>query len=112
MQFAKLLQLATHLMKKPLIVMTPLNGKVELRTHCCNCTLSISGYEHQFDLILIDMFGFDVIIGMNWLAKFRAKVDCHKKKIEFRIPGGEVLKYEGERGIPIQTEPMIANIWE
>src|SRR5438270_13167725 len=46
MQFAKSLQLATHLMKNPLTVITPLNGKVVLRTHCRECTLSISGYEH------------------------------------------------------------------
>src|SRR5438270_2478035 len=110
--FAKSLQLATYLMKKPLTVITPLNGRVELRTHCRNCTLSISGYEHQFDLILIDMTGFDIIIGMDWLAKYRAKVDCHKKRVEFRIPGGEVLKFEGERGLPKKINPMIANIWE
>src|SRR3954470_8235283 len=110
--FAKSLQLATYLMKRPLTVITPLNGRVELRTHCRNCSLSISGYEHQFDLILIDMTGFDIIIGMDWLAKYRAKVDCHKKRVEFRIPGGEVLKFEGERGIPKQTKLMIANIWE
>src|SRR4051812_8960556 len=112
MQFAKSLQLATYLMKKPLTVITPLNGRVVLRTHCRECSLSISGYEHQYDLILIDMTGFDVIIGMNWLAKFKAKVDCHRKKVKFRIPGGETLKFEGERGIPKQTNPMIANIWE
>src|SRR4051812_29808753 len=91
-------------MKRPLTVITPLNGKVELRTHCRNCSLSISGYEHQFDLILIDMSGFDIIIGME--------VDCHKKRVEFRIPGGEVLKFEGKRGIPKEINPMIANIWE
>src|SRR4051812_11435156 len=37
MPFAKSLQLATYLMKKPLTVTTPLNGKVELRTHCRLC---------------------------------------------------------------------------
>ena len=58
------------------------------------------------------MSGFDVIIGMDWLAKYRAKVDCHKKRVEFRIPGGEILKFEGERGIPKKINPMIANIWE
>src|SRR5438045_8169300 len=92
--------------------MTPLNEKVELRTHCRNCSLSISGYEHQFDLILIDMAGFDIIIGMDWLAKYRAKVDCHKKRVKFRIPGGEVLKFEGERGIRKKINPMIENICE
>src|SRR5205809_6788839 len=67
---------------------------------------------NKFNLILIDMTGFDVIIGMSWLSKFRAKVDCHRKRVEFRIPGGETLKFEGERRIPKQTSPMVANIWE
>src|SRR5438270_13562812 len=49
---------------------------------------------------------------MSWLSKYRAKVDCHRKRVEFRILGGETLKFEGERGIPKQVNPMIANIWE
>src|SRR3954470_16892393 len=99
-------------MTRSLTVMTPLNRRVVLRTHCRDCSLIISGYKHKFELILIDMTGFDVIIGMSWLSKFRAKVDCHRKRVEFRIPEGEVLNFEGERGIPKQTNPMIANIWE
>lgn len=58
------------------------------------------------------MTSFDVIIGMSWLAKYREKIDCHRKHFKFRRPDGEVLKFEGERGIPKHVTPMIANIWE
>src|SRR3954465_4772900 len=56
--------------------------------------------------------GFDIIIGMSWLSKFEAKLDCHKKRVKFKKPGGEKLKFEGKRGLPKQTNPLIANIWE
>ena len=32
------------------------------------------------DLIVVKMTDFNVILGMDWLASYRASIDCRKKK--------------------------------
>ncbi|GKF29281.1 putative reverse transcriptase domain-containing protein, partial [Tanacetum coccineum] len=33
--------------------------------------------------------GFDVIIGMDWLSKYNAKIICHEKVVRIRLPDGK-----------------------
>ena len=51
----------------------------------------------EADLILIDLKGFDVIIGMDWLASNYASMDCFYKEVIFRIPGLPVVVFYEER---------------
>ena len=37
------------------------------------------------DLIVLAMHDFDVILGMDWLAKYRACMDCFHKIVTLRI---------------------------
>ena len=43
------------------------------------------------------MAHFDVIIGMDWLTKFGAKIDCVTKTITFEEPEGGETKLAGEK---------------
>ena len=43
----------------------------------------IGGREFLIDFILLDIHDFDVILGMDWLSRHHAIVDCYKK--EFRL---------------------------
>ena len=38
-------------------------------------------------LILLDIHDFDVILGMNWLPRHHATVDCYRKEVRFCRPG-------------------------
>ncbi|GJV42872.1 putative reverse transcriptase domain-containing protein [Tanacetum coccineum] len=53
--------------------------------------------DHGYDVELADEMGsFDVIIGMDWLAKYHAVIVCDEKLI--RIPfGDEILIFHGDR---------------
>nr|GEV57761.1 putative reverse transcriptase domain-containing protein [Tanacetum cinerariifolium] len=54
------------------------------------CTLGLLGHPFNIDLMPIELGNFDVIIGMDWLAKYHALIVCDKKVV--RIPyGDEVL---------------------
>ena len=35
---------------------------------------------------ILDMTGYDVILGMDWLTVYRALVDCHCRRIIFSLP--------------------------
>ncbi|GJT85922.1 putative reverse transcriptase domain-containing protein [Tanacetum coccineum] len=59
------------------------------------CTLGLLGHSFDIDLILVEISSFDVIISMNWLAKYHAVIVCDEKII--RVPyGDEVLITRGD----------------
>ena len=45
---------------------------------------SIGGQDMKANLILIDLKGLDVILGMDWLATNYASMDCFRKEVIFR----------------------------
>ena len=58
---------------------------------------SIEGQDIEADLILINLKGLDVILGMDWLAANYASRDCFLKEVIFRRPGLLVVVFYGER---------------
>nr|GEV25448.1 putative reverse transcriptase domain-containing protein [Tanacetum cinerariifolium] len=58
------------------------------------CTLRLLGHPFIIDLMPVELGSFDVIVGMDWLAKYHALAICDEKVI--RIPyGDEVLIIRG-----------------
>nr|GEX11202.1 putative reverse transcriptase domain-containing protein [Tanacetum cinerariifolium] len=59
------------------------------------CTLGLLGYPFNIDLMPVELGSFDIIIGMDWLAKYYALIVCDEKVV--RIPyGDEVLIIRGD----------------
>ncbi|GKA96828.1 putative reverse transcriptase domain-containing protein [Tanacetum coccineum] len=59
------------------------------------CTLGLLGHPFDIDLMPVELGSFDVIIGMDWLAKYHALIVCDEKVV--RIPyGDEVLIVRGD----------------
>ncbi|GJU50900.1 putative reverse transcriptase domain-containing protein [Tanacetum coccineum] len=61
------------------------------------CKLEIEGHVFDIDLIPFRNGSFDVIIGMDWLSKYKAKIICHEKVVRIPLPDGKVLRVLGER---------------
>ncbi|GJT32094.1 putative reverse transcriptase domain-containing protein [Tanacetum coccineum] len=60
-----------------------------------DCTLGLLGLSFDIDLMPVELGSFDIIIGMNWLAKYHALIVCDEKVV--RIPyGDEVLIIRGD----------------
>ena len=57
----------------------------------------IGGQEFPADLIALDMRDFDVVLGMDWLSRHRATLDCYKKEVKLHIPGKLEVKFKGMR---------------
>ena len=81
----------------PLLVATPLGGSLEVRVVYRECDVSIGGYSLPADLILLDMTDFDSILGMDWLARHHAILDCRKKRVTLNLPGTPQLVFQGDR---------------
>ncbi|GJW90903.1 putative reverse transcriptase domain-containing protein [Tanacetum coccineum] len=59
------------------------------------CTLGLLGHPFDIDLMPVELGSFDVIIGMDWLAKYHALIICDEKVV--RIPyGDDVLIIRGD----------------
>ncbi|GKE30423.1 reverse transcriptase domain-containing protein, partial [Tanacetum coccineum] len=59
------------------------------------CTLGLLGHPFNIDLMPIELGSFDVIIGMDWMAKYHAVIVCDEKIICFPY-GNEVLIIQGD----------------
>ena len=57
----------------------------------------IGGQEFLADLILIDIHDFDVILGMDWLSRHHATVDCYRKEVRLCRPGQTEVVFYGLR---------------
>ena len=43
------------------------------------------------------MRDFDVVLGMDWLSRHRATLDCYKKEVKLHRPGKLEVKFRGIR---------------
>nr|GFB36542.1 reverse transcriptase domain-containing protein [Tanacetum cinerariifolium] len=72
------------------------NGRIsETNIVLRGCTLGLLGHPFDIDLMPVELGSFDVIINMDWLAKYHTLIVCDEKVI--RIPyGNEVLIIRGD----------------
>ena len=57
----------------------------------------IGGQEFPTDLVALDMRDFDVVLGMDWLSRHRATLDCYIKEVKFHKPGKLEVEFRGMR---------------
>ena len=56
----------------------------------------VNGVNMSADLIIVPLKKHDVILGMDWLGKYKAHIDCHRGRIQFERDEG-MLKFQGIR---------------
>ncbi|GKC68067.1 putative reverse transcriptase domain-containing protein [Tanacetum coccineum] len=60
------------------------------------CTLILLNQPFKIDLMPIKLGSFDVVIGMDWLSKYHARIICDEKVVHIPIDG-ETLIIRGDR---------------
>ncbi|GKE40854.1 putative reverse transcriptase domain-containing protein, partial [Tanacetum coccineum] len=71
------------------------NGNlVSTNTVIKGCTLTLQNQPFKIDLMPIKLGSFDVVIGMDWLSKYHAKILCDEKVVHISI-NGETLIIRG-----------------
>ena len=48
------------------------------------------------DVVVCPVKTYDVILGMDWLSKYKAHIDCHRGRVQFEIDNGKLV-YQGVR---------------
>jgi hypothetical protein len=44
-------------------------------------------------LVLLNMDVFDLILGMDWLSKYQAIIDCHSRRVVITLPTGDKVSF-------------------
>ncbi|XP_057548065.1 uncharacterized protein LOC130826500 [Amaranthus tricolor] len=55
--------------------------------------LKIGKVVFSSDLYVLDMEGLEVILGMDWLGRYKATIECREQKVLFKGPRGENVRY-------------------
>ncbi|XP_031120625.1 uncharacterized protein LOC116023756 [Ipomoea triloba] len=69
-----------------------------------NITIEIAGVNCPGNLVRFELEGINVVLGMDWLNKYKAQIVCDERKVVLRGPKGKRIIY---RGIDKQPEPRL-----
>ena len=94
------LGLEVETLKKPLYVSSPLGTRVSVDLICRGCKLEISRILLTVDLRVMDMSEFDVILGMDWLTKYRVVIDCERRRVTAYTPDSPYVMFQGTSTMP------------
>ena len=68
--------------------------------------LVIQNKDFPADLIVLGIHDFDIVLGMDWLSKHRATLDCYKKEVRLVRPEESGVIF---RGIRREIAPSLIN---
>ncbi|XP_052171569.1 uncharacterized protein LOC127787550 [Diospyros lotus] len=94
--FAKVLGDKPENLNCRMIVATPMGKSLETSSEYKNRKIQIGEVEFLVDLILLEFQDFDVILGMDFLTKYSATLDCKAKTVCLRSRDLNV-KFQGQR---------------
>ena len=80
-----------------ILVTNPLGHSVIVNRVYRDCPVKIREYEFLGDLIELSFREFDVILGMDWLSRHQAIVDCRTKRVTLRTTNEDEVTFIGER---------------
>ncbi|KAL5559193.1 hypothetical protein UlMin_035404 [Ulmus minor] len=77
----------------------------------CSVPIVIAGRELSVDLVILDMFDYDVIVGMDFLSKYGATINCKSRSVNFNPPGEDQFKFnsKGSRNQKMMISAMKAS---
>jgi hypothetical protein len=93
------------LLKYQIIVSSP-GGDMLARQLYPKVNLKIRGVDFVANLIVLESKGIDIILGMDWLSKYKVLIDCAKKSVKLTTLKGKELEFVTES---IVTAKGVAN---
>jgi hypothetical protein len=79
-----------------MVVSSP-GGDILARQVCPKVKIVLRGVEFSANLIVLDSKGIDVILGMDWMSKQKALIECAKKSMKLTTEAGQEIKYVAEQ---------------
>jgi hypothetical protein len=93
------------LLRRQMIVSSP-RGDMPARQLCPEVNLKIRAVDFVANLIVLQSKGIDVILGMDWLSKYKMLINYAKKSIKLTTLDGKELEFITE---PVVTAKGVPN---
>jgi len=93
--FAKELASKPSEMNVQLYVTTPLGSTYYTNLVFRNCPIQLEGRILPVDLVQLNIQGWDVILGIDWLTRHKVTIDCERKLVTFSTSDGERVTFKG-----------------
>ena len=74
--FVRLSRLVVRTLEPGLAVTNPIAKMVVCKHIVYECPVSICGRVLPTNLVVLPMFSYDIILGMDWLTKYSAVINC------------------------------------
>jgi hypothetical protein len=88
------------------MIVRSLEGDMLAWQLCPKVNLKIRGVDFIANLIVLESKGIDVILGMDWLSRYKVLIDCAKKSIKMTTLEGKEIEFIAE---PVVTAKGVAN---
>jgi hypothetical protein len=88
------------------MIVSSLGGDMPVRQLCPKVNLKIRGVDFVANLIVLKSKDIDVILGMDWLSKYKILIDCAKKSVKMTTPEGKEIEFIAES---VVTAKGVAN---
>ena len=86
-----------------MFVDTPIGGRVRLDHICRGCEFIMGDHQFVFDFIMLDMSGFDLILGMDWISSVHAHIDFYWRRVRLFSPEGLPFCVHGDQKSSIDS---------
>ena len=83
------------LLESPLCVATFSDEVMFGEYACVDCEVEVQCRKLLGDLVILEIIGFDMILGIDWLSRHHASVDCWNKIVAFKLD--EEMKFAFHR---------------
>ena len=91
------LGLEVETLEEPLHVNSPLGTRVSVDQICQDCELEILGILLTVDLRVMDMWEFDVILGMDRMTAHLVVIDCDRGRVTAYTPDDICVMFKGDK---------------
>nr|GFD04634.1 hypothetical protein [Tanacetum cinerariifolium] len=99
--FASSVTTTPTLLDHVLCISTPMKDSVRITHVYRDLSLQFDDKIRVINALPLDMYEFDIILGMDWLTKHHATIDCRSYRVIFRDIHAPEFIYHGELpGIP------------
>jgi hypothetical protein len=88
-----------------MIVSSP-GGDMPVRQLCPKVNIKIRVIDFVADLIVLELKGIHIILGMDWLSKHNVLINCARKFVKLTTPDGKELEFVTD---PVVTAKGVDN---
>src|SRR6266508_970847 len=85
---------------KDLMIVSTLCGKMKTRKLCPRVNINLRGVDFLSSLIVMESNMLDIILGMDWLVKYKGSIACATKSIQLTHSNGQIVEYQSNIGVP------------